>query len=246
MLNFSKSALTQIMQNALEADEKILAAWVGGSSATGYEDDYSDIDLVVICEDPVLVFNRLEEALLKQHVINHVWKVDDSLWKNFFQKFYVLEDTPQTFFLDIGVFTSLDVNDYQEHFNKDRHGVPLVLFDKISLLMKASQNPKLENPPLRESSQQKARFEIIYRTFLKESLRGKYIDSFIFYQRLVMLVVQAWRVRETPQKHDFGLRYLYRDFDASRSQQVEKFLRVSSLSEMQKHAEELRKIYFAL
>lgn len=80
MSKFSKSELTQMMQKALEAEENILAAWVGGSSATGAEDDYSDIDLAVICED--------QEELLKQHVINHIWQVEESVWKNFFQKFY--------------------------------------------------------------------------------------------------------------------------------------------------------------
>ncbi len=246
MVSFSKSKLIQIMQKALDADDDIIAVWMGGSAATGYDDDYSDIDLVVVCPDPSLVFSRLEEALSQHHTISQIWKVEESFWKYFFQKFYILENTPQTFFLDIGVFTSLDAEEYQEHFNKDRHGVPVVLFDRLGLLGKAAQTPKFENPSLGNPAQLKARFEIIYRTFLKESLRGKYIDSFAFYQRLVMMLVHARRVRETPQKHDFGLRYLYRDFPEYLVQQVERFLQVSSIPEMQKRAEEIRQIYFSL
>lgn len=240
MNQFSKNELKQILHRALESEQDILAAWIGGSVATGYEDDYSDIDLVVICKNPSLVFDVLEDVISKHFVINHTWHVEDSLWKNFFQKFYVLAEAPETFFLDIGVFTSLEFTDYQEHFNRDRHGVPTILFDKADILLKASKNPNQVSPPSRQPAQSKARFEVVYRTFLKESMRGKYIDSFIFYQRLVTLLVQAWRVLETPQRHDFGLRYIYRDFEGFRSQQIERFLQVSCIPQMQKNAKELR------
>lgn len=238
--SFSKKLIVERMNEALASTPEVLAAWLGGSTATGFEDELSDTDIVAICEDPQIVFSVLEKTLISLAPVPFVWKVEESIWKGFSQKFYVLAGTPETYYLDVGVFQSVSPQDYQEFFNVERHGKPIILFDKKGILQTASLAPHYETPQRVDLTQWMARFEIMYRTFLKESLRGKYIDSFIFYQRLVTLWVQLLRHHQTPQKHDFGLRYIYRDFSQETAQEVEDLFKANTLEDMQRQAARLR------
>ena len=64
---------------------------------------------------------------------------------------------------------------------------------------------------------------------------------FVFYQRLVAMWVQWQRRTLSPQKHDFGLRYIYRDFPPEQAQEIEMYFKVNEIPSMQKNAQELRK-----
>lgn len=234
---FSKAEVIEKLQTSLVAEPRVSALWLGGSAATGFEDDLSDTDLVVICESPEVVFRNIEATLT---CISQIWTVEDSIWKGFSQKFYILSEGPQTYYLDIGVFQSKDPKDYREFFNIARHGKAVILLDREAILKEASLAPLEVTPSPMNLQQWGARFEITYRTFLKESQRGKYVDSFLFYQRLILMWVQMLRYYWTPQKYDFGLRYIYRDFPKAEAEAIEMYLQVSSLQEMRNHGEALR------
>ncbi|WP_374075194.1 hypothetical protein [Bdellovibrio bacteriovorus] len=239
MDTFSKDQVVKTLKKTLEAHPQIQAAWLGGSTATGFEDDLSDTDIVAICEHPEVVFAEIEKALPVISSVSHIWKVDDSLWKTFFQKFYVFDEGPETYYIDVGVFQSLKPEDYQEFYNSERHGEAVVLFDKMGILKSASMSPKYEKAKV-DWKNWLARFEIMYRTFLKEAERGKFIDSFLFYQRLVAMWVHLQRHYKTPQKHDFGLRYIYRDFPKEEAQLIEKYLQGADLHTLRAQALDIR------
>lgn len=232
--------IQEILHKALIADDLALSAWVGGSTATGFEDSLSDFDIVIISENPEHIFRALETVLQKEFGIEKVWNVEESPWKGFHQKFYILSNTPESYYVDAGVFINMDPKDYEEQFNKARHGQPVILFDKKNILDAASKKPKLVNPPNLNKTNYYARFEIMYRTFLKESLRGKYIDSFAFYQRLVQMLVQVLRMEQSPQKYDFGLRYLYRDLKTEDAQFIETALKANDITSLQTQAKLIR------
>lgn len=239
--NLLKEQIAKVLTEALQSVPEVHAAWLGGSTATGFEDELSDTDIVAVSQNPEIVFQIIEQTLLTVSAITHVWTVEDSIWKTFSQKFYVLTTEPETYYVDAGVFSSLNPADYREFFNLERHGQPAILFDKLRLLEDAAKNPHQEPPAVVNWENWRARFEIMYRTFLKESQRGKYIDSHVFYQRLVMMWVHLLRHFKTPQKHDFGMRYLYRDLSREEVDPIEKYLKVSSLEEMQGYALKIRK-----
>ncbi|WII72814.1 hypothetical protein QJS83_02890 [Bdellovibrio sp. 22V] len=239
MQNFSKD-IKEIISSVLKSESEILAAWFGGSTATGFEDALSDTDVVTICRQPELVFSLLEKVFSEKFEITHIWEVEDSPWKNFSQKFYIFNGGPATYYVDAGVFQSTDEYDYREYFNVERHGSPQIIFDREDILKKAALSPRAEVPTTLNEKNWCARFEILYRTFSKEALRGKYIDSFVFYQRLVALWVQLLRREHSPQKHDFGLRYIYRDLPEAEAQCIEKYLRVHDINDMKNFAVEIR------
>ncbi len=240
---FQREQLVEKLASSLNTVTDVEAIWLGGSRATGTEDVYSDTDLVVVSLDSEAVFSRVEEILRSDYGIEHIWPLHGGLWKNFAQKFYVLSNTPDFYYVDFGVFVTDQAQDLAEFFNQDRHGRAEVLWDKTGILQRASELATKENVTL-PGVRQKAQFEIVYRTFLKESLRAKYIDAFLFYQRLVALFVNFKRLQHSPQKHDFGLRYLYKDLPTEDSKYIENALKAAvDISSMQKYANEMRQEY---
>lgn len=238
--SFSRKTLEDQINIGIQADKKIRALWYGGSRATKTEDALSDLDIVMICTDPIYAFDLFKSIVNKVHSIEKVWSVEASLWKHFNQKFYILENTPSSFYLDVGVFTSLNPDDYQEFFNTARHGSPQIIFDRDQILQKASLHPKLEKKSFANIENELARFEIMYRTFLKEYNRGKYIDAYTFYQRLVIWVVQYLRATKTPQRHDFAFRYIATDLDQTNAHWIEYLLKTADLESLKAKADEIK------
>lgn len=241
--SFQRDQLVENLKSAVNSVASAEAAWLGGSRATGSEDALSDTDMVVVSLNPEAVFSRVEEVLQSKYGIERIWSLQGGLWKGFVQKFYVLNNTPEFYYVDFGIFVTDQAVDLAEFFNQDRHGKADILWDKSGILQRASELTTAEKATLPGASQH-AQFEILYRTFLKESLRGKYIDAFLFYQRLVGLFVNLLRLRHSPQKHDFGLRYLYKDLPLQDSKRIEDILKAAvDISSMQKCAAEMRQEY---
>ncbi len=235
MKTFSKAQFHNLLKETIPQEDHIFGAWLGGSSATGHEDELSDTDLVLMGGDFETSFKIIEEIISEYRPIIQIYHVPGpTLFKNTQQRFYLLQDSPDTYFLDVLVFTSLEAEVYQEFFNQERHGQPVILTDKRGILREARKFPKKDYPNFNQNHL--TRFEIIYRTFQKESMRGKYVDSHLFYQRLIHILVEAKRILYSPQRHDFGLRYIYYDLPREEASFIEKMLKVSDLETMKKNA----------
>jgi predicted nucleotidyltransferase len=233
-----KELILTMLTKVLESESFTYSAWLGGSTATAREDELSDTDLVVIADNPELIFQKIDESIKLVSPIKNKWRVEDST--KYHQCFYVLENSSETYYIDICVFSSLQPETYEEYFNKERHGTPFVLFDKKEILKKASLTPKTETPPVLDIENFRGKFEVLYRTFLKEAKRDKHIDAFAFYLKLVSMWVQLERNQFSPQKHDFNFRYLYTDLPPENASFVECLLKVSDLDTMLKNANCLR------
>lgn len=220
----------------VKSNSDITSAWFGGSKATQREDDLSDIDLVLITADADKAFNDFELFLKTLNPIRLI-HIEKRRF-NYDQRFYVLEGTPETYYLDVCIFQSREEKDYAEYFNEKRHGSPVIIKDD-GLLLKASQaftNSTIEL----DKDLFKGRSEIYYRTFLKEALREKYIDAYHFYFGLLQTYVTLLRVKYCPEKHDFSLRYISTDLDKRHAQFLESALKVSSLNDMKVKAREIK------
>lgn len=220
----------------VQANQKISSAWFGGSKATGREDDLSDLDLVLVAADADQTFSDFELFLnsLAPIELIHIEKKRF----NYDQRFYVLKDTPETFYLDVCVFQSQEEKDYAEYFNCNRHGSPALIKDD-GLLLRASKLFSSSKVEL-EKSLLKGRSEIYYRTFLKEAKREKYIDAYHFYLGLLQTFVTLLRQKYCPEKHDFSLRYIRVDLEKAQADFIEKSLKVSSLEEMKLQARQIK------
>lgn len=224
------------LQELLEPLASVEAVWLGGSKATNREDNLSDIDLIIVTDDPSAIFKELENFLNQKHKVTHKWELGKVLDKGYEQAFYVLSGFHEFFYIDTVIFKSPHPKDLSEYFYEERHGIPYILFDKTGLLQKAKELTKKISPPRREHQDELGQFEVMHRTFLKEARRGHYIDSFTFYHRMVFQLVSFLRRSQSPDRFDFGTRYLYSDLKPRDSALIENLLKVSSLEEMKEKA----------
>src|SRR5690554_3940400 len=120
----------------IQSNPDITSAWFGGSKATQREDDLSDIDLVLVAADADKAFNDFELFLKTLTPISLI-HIEKRRF-NYDQRFYVLEGTPVTYYLDVCIFQSREKEDYAEYFNEKRHGSPVIIKDN-GLLLNSSQ-----------------------------------------------------------------------------------------------------------
>ncbi|AGH94512.1 hypothetical protein [Pseudobdellovibrio exovorus] len=234
-----KQEINKLLQDTLINYPEAMAAWLGGSTATKTEDELSDTDLVVVASDAEKIFAAVEVSLNKNFPISQTWTVEEP--QKYRQKFYILENTAPLYFVDLAVFVNPKPEELSEYFNVPRHGAAEVLFDKTDILKTASELFRPEVVPNLNRVNFLARLEIMYRIFQKEVLRGRYIDSFTFYQRLIHLLLMVERRKHSPQRFDFGMRYLYRDLPKESADFFESCLKVSSLDDMKINADRIKK-----
>ncbi len=105
----------------------------GGSAATGFEDEFSDLDLAIVCKDHAVeaIFSLLESWLKVNYSITRKFRVPEPSWHGFSQCFYQIENVPPLFYLDIAVIKKSLPDKFTE---SDRHGNAVVWFEKEKIL----------------------------------------------------------------------------------------------------------------
>lgn len=77
--DYRKQVLKVIFDD-IQSSPDILAAWEGGSAATGTQDQYSDIDLCILTTSGLMqVLDRIEASLEKLG-ITHRWQTLKCFW----------------------------------------------------------------------------------------------------------------------------------------------------------------------
>ena len=113
--------------------------WVGGSAATGGYDEWSDLDLDVLCTPGTSgdVYARWLARARADFDVRDVWEVPLATWPDGRQCFINLLDRPgqllePTRLVDLHVS---DLGDHHTHLDVRRHGTPIVLYDPESLVV---------------------------------------------------------------------------------------------------------------
>jgi len=109
-----------------------VAAWEAGSAATGTTDEYSDIDLNVLCAcDIDEAFSLIESAMPP---ITHRYVEPAGSVGGLIHRIYFHDDAPKHFFADVGVLLETSRDTLDELMVIERHGNPVVYFDDQDLL----------------------------------------------------------------------------------------------------------------
>ncbi len=235
--------LAQI-KTALEPDEGALAMWEGGSAAFGKADQWSDVDVVVVCADDAVdaVFDTVEAALGELSPIDLVWRVPQPTWHGHGQRFYRLKDAPDHLLVDLVVMKQSA--DYARFLIPERHGRPVVQFDKAGLVSAAPLDTdawqvKLDD----ELADLRVRFPMLQCLVRKELQRGRPLDALNYYFGLTLTpLLRVLGMRYRAYRYDFGRRYTRDDFPAAVADEVEALHFVADADDLaQKHerAEEL-------
>lgn len=207
-----REAIIEALHRALAADPEVLAAFLGGSDATGRTDPESDIDLVVVVAPGHVeaTFATIHRALTELGPISLSWRLPDPTWHGNPQEFLALRDADPAHFLDVVV---QQPSGGQRFLEPERHGTPVVLFDRAGAL---APRP-LDADGLREGmrarlAQLQVRF-LLFQTLVERAVhRGFPAEAAFAYQSYTLgPLIEVLRMRHCPDRYDFGARYLDRD-----------------------------------
>jgi diadenosine tetraphosphate (Ap4A) HIT family hydrolase len=201
------------LRAALEPQTFVISMWEGGSAANQRADDLSDLDGVIISKDNEIAktFTILEETLNRVSQITHQWNVPEPTWHGHSQRFYFIKDAHECFLVDIVVMKESSENSFLE---VERHGTPLIQFDKKGLLKESHCDPSVYEKKLRNRLKNlKESFPIFGALVKKEILRQRPVDAHSFYIKgLLTYLVEIWGIKYRPYQHDFGFRYTHWNF----------------------------------
>lgn len=199
------TATASELKALLEPQPTVLAAWLGGSAATGRLDELSDTDLVAIVQDgsEATTWALLEATL----PIEVRLELPLPTWHGHQQRIYRVAGK----LLDVVLMGEGAPNRFLE---PERHGTPVVLFDKAGLVVPAPPlDPVAWQARLRERvAYLVPSFDLFQELPRKAALRGQPLEALHGYLTYtVRPLVELCRIRHCPWRYDFGLRYLERD-----------------------------------
>lgn len=213
-----------------EADPDIRVIWVGGSAATGGWDEWSDLDVEVLCTpgETTPVYDRILTGARARFAIDHLWELPLAAWPDGRQCFVNLQSQPgalqePTRIIDLHL---ADCTDTHRHVDVRRHGTPIVLHDPDDLVVLRHDDQAGIDRAVAEAVDQARQRRATAEWLVNRAIvRGKLPEAVDLYLRFGLgVVVRLLRVRHCPWRHDYGLRYLHTDLPAADAARVTELL----------------------
>jgi predicted nucleotidyltransferase len=203
-----------------ESDPDVLVVWVGGSAATGGWDEWSDLDIDLLCTPGTAadVHERVLARAADAFAVDHVWRLPASTWPDGRQSFVNLQHRPgaldePTRMIDLHVS---DLSDEHRFLDVRRHGTPIVVHDPDGLLvLRHDDQAGLEAAIAEGVGQVRQRRGTAEWLVNRAVARGQLPEATALYLRFALEpLVRLLRVQHCPWRHDYGLRYLRTDLPA--------------------------------
>jgi hypothetical protein len=229
-----RQQVIELLKEALLPLSWVNAAWLGGSDAFGRADELSDVDLQVDVDDGYVAatFGAVEAALAAASPIVARLVMPMPTWHGHAQRFYRLRDTAETTAVDVVVFERSDPRRYYNQH--ERHGHPRVLFDRAGVVRPAPLDPgELARTLARTVAGIRERLAFTLPQVAKDVHRGDALAALDSYHRYVLApLVELYRVRHAPARHDFGARYTRDDLPAEVQERLVELSFVAGLDDL--------------
>ncbi len=220
---------------ALRDNPKFIALWEAGSAATGTTDQYSDIDLLFLCSCETDEAFATIEALMPP--ISH--RYIEPAGPDLKHRIYFHEDSPEHFYADIGVLREDAQETLKELMVIERHGQPIIYFDKKGLIRPHRLNQTEWQSKLETRVKELEDALPIYVTQVLKALdRRRNAEAFAFYYHgLLRKLVELLGMRFRPYRYDFELRYLERDFPQKEQESIHEYMKYVDPDDLRKKVE---------
>ncbi|HEU4812038.1 MAG TPA: nucleotidyltransferase domain-containing protein [Nocardioides sp.] len=212
-------------QGATDPDVRVV--WVGGSAATGGYDEWSDLDIDLLCTpgEADAVHDRLVARAREAFAIDHVWELPKTTWPDGRQCFVNLQARPgaleePTRIVDLHVS---ELSDVHRFVDVRRHGTPIVVHDPDGLVELRHDDEKAMSTAIAEGVDQIRQRRATAEWLVNRALRrGQLPEAVHLYLGFGLgPLVRLLRVKHCPWRHDFGLRYLHTDLPADVAARVD-------------------------
>ncbi len=202
------------MVEALVKDLKSLsyvhAVWEGGAASWKRVDEWSDIDMYVVCDDNRVedTFQALEKTVSALSEIDIKFRMPEPAWHGASQVFLRLRNTTPFLFLDIAVMKRSSREKFLQYAI---HGKPLVHFDKIGIVKdEPIRHEEYLDSIKKRLETLKITFELFGVLVLKEINRGNDMEALSYYLGYVFRpLVEALRIKYYPLHYRFFTTYIY-------------------------------------
>lgn len=207
-------------------DPDVLVVWVGGSAATGGWDEWSDLDIELLCTPgrASAVHDRVLDRAADVFDVDHVWRLPLSTWPDGRQSFVHLQRcagalAEPTRIVDLHVS---DLSDAHRVVDVRRHGTPIVVHDPDELVVLQHDDQAALDAAIAEGVDQVRQRRGTAEWLVNRAIaRGQLPEAVALYQRFALEpLVRLLRVQHCPWRHDFGLRYLHTDLPADVAERV--------------------------
>ena len=243
----NKKMICDELNQMLSSLHEVSAVWEGGSVASGYEDSFSDLDLMIVCNDDLTeaVIEKIENFIDINYSISRKFRVPEPSWHGFSQVFLQCKEVPEFFYFDICVLKE----SLQDKFLEvERHGTPNIWFDKNNIIISQNCSEKTKSNLMQKGFLSATQTDFITINEIRKAIaRKRFIDAFPLYlQFIARNLTILLNIIHRPYKTDFGTRYIYRDYPASDYELVENSFKVNDIDELEKKFETAFARYQAL
>lgn len=217
----------------------MLGIWEGGSAATGFLDDLSDLDIGFVVEDDRIeeTFTLFETLLENNYGIAGRFRLPEPSWHGHSQCYYFLKKCPALFYVDLLVEKRTSENRLIE---PDRHGESKIWLNREEVL---KPEPTPEDEMLRRNTRffamQADTYPISETETRKQLLRGNRIDAMLEYQGFIQRkLASLLNLKYRHPRYDFGIRYGDREYPEEIAERVSRLMYAGSLEELKPKFEE--------
>ena len=209
------------------SDPDVLVAWVGGSAVTGGWDEWSDLDVDVLCRPGTAsaAYERWLAAIDADFAPASVWDTPREWRPDGRQCCGCLQHRPgllaePTVLVDL---VMSDLSDGHRHLDVRRHGTPVVLHDPDGLLVLRDDDADELARAVADAVDQVRQKRPVSEWLVNRALaRGHVAEGLDLYVRHgLYLLVRLLRAEHCPERHDYQLRYLREDLPADVADRLE-------------------------
>jgi len=213
----TRDVIIQALADALKPLDYVHAFYEGGAAAFNRIDEWSDIDLYVVVDDPKVdeTFLVIEEVLKSLSPIKRKLAVPQTPFPGVSQAFYKLENTNEYLLIDLVI---LKLSSPDKFLEPEIHGNVVFYFNKSN---KLEPNPLHKNEfiekLLARLERLEARFDLFNPFVQKELNRGNFLEAIDLYHAFTLAtLVEILRIKQNPIHYDFKMRYIHDElsFDA--------------------------------
>lgn len=234
-----RTAITAALVNALKPLDYIHAVWEGGAASWSRVDEWSDIDLYVVCDDERVedTFRAMEQAISAVDEIDLRFRMPEPAWHGHSQVFWRLKNASPYLFLDIAVMKKSSNDKFLQY---RIHGAPLVHFDRAGIVKDHPVDSDAHAAQLGKRLETlKTQFELFQVLVLKEINRGNEMEALSYYIGYTLRpLVEALRMKYTPWHYRFFTTYIYHELPREVNDRLKRLFFVSDTAALKKCREE--------
>ncbi|MDD2332513.1 MAG: nucleotidyltransferase domain-containing protein [Candidatus Cloacimonetes bacterium] len=233
-----------VLKSFLTEEDGVLAAWEGGAVATGFADEYSDLDLIIVTRDSIAdeLFEKIEKVLSAKYGIKRKFRMPEPAWHGLSQCFYLLDRQDGFFYCDIAI---ADKDKEDKLTESDRHGIARIWFDKANIYHSQPSSPEQISALGKRIYGSICKIDFIMLIELDKALaRKNFLAAQMQYQQVVnRILVPLLNLKYRPAKADFGIRYAEREYPPEAAEELASLLKYGGLEEILYHTTRVKSLY---